>query len=180
MDLRFVNRELRQLDLITTEIIVVPIAEDERPPQASAGLLDYRLGGRISKMLEEQTVSGAIGQVHLLPGRPKLPFDRVLLLGEGRASEINPHIYARLIEQLLASLKHLGARRAVVELPGRRHGLISPEQAVEILLELTTDNPWFDTWTLVEPPQVQRIMTALLRRDQRQRWVLGDPTRPGG
>ncbi len=178
MDLRFVNRELRQLDLITTEIIVVPIAEDERPPQATAGLLDYRLGGRISKMFDEQTISGAIGQIHLVPARPKLTFDRVLLLGEGQAFDMNPHIYARLIEQLLASLKHLGARRAVVELPGRRHGLISPEQAVEILLELTADNPWFDTWTLVESPQAQRIMTALLRRDQRQRWVLGSPPRP--
>lgn len=177
MDLRFVNPEMRQLDLITTEIIVVPIAEDERPATGAAGLLDYRLGGRISKLLEEQAVDGALGQVHLVPGRPKSTFDRVLLLGEGRSTELNLHVYTRIIEQLLRGLEHLGARRAVVELPGRRNGKIPADQAVEILLELTKDNPWFDTWTLIEPPSAQRVMAQLLRRDQRQRWVAEGPTR---
>ena len=173
MDLRFVAPELRQLDLVTTEVLVVSIGPADRPPQGTAGLIDYRLGGAISRLIAQNTVSGTVGQVHLIPGRPRLSFDRVLLLGQGAAHEMNTQIYTRVVEQLLSTLQHLGARRAVVELPGRRDGVISPEEAVEILLELSTDNPWFDTWTLIEPPASQRVMANLLRRDQRQRWVFG-------
>ncbi len=173
MDLRFVSPDLRQLDLITTEILVVPVGQRDRPPQGTTGLIDYRLGGAISHLILSETLSGTVGQIHLIPGRPRLSFDRVLLLGEGQPEEMNTQIYTKIVEQLLATLQHLGARRAVVELPGRREGLISPEEAVEILLELTSSNPWFDTWTLVESPPAQRTMTQLLRRDQRQKWVFG-------
>jgi hypothetical protein len=173
MDLRFVAPELRQLDVITTEIIVVPVSELDRPPQGTTGLIDYRLGGQISRLIAQNTVSGSVGQIHLIPGRPRLPFDRVLLLGQGDPAQFNVQIYTRVVEQLLGTLQHLGARRAVVELPGRRDGSISPSDAVEILLELTKDNPWFDTWTLIEPLSAQRAMGELLRRDQRQKWVLG-------
>jgi len=171
MDLRFVAPDLRQLDLITTEILVTPIGEDERPPQGTAGLIDYRLAGQISRLIANHTVSGTVGQIHLIAGRPRTSFDRVLLLGEGNPSEMNLHVYAKVLAQLLASLQHLGARRAVVELPGRRNSLIEPGPAVEILLELTAGNSWFDTWTLVEPPAAQKVMSTLLRRDQHQKWV---------
>lgn len=171
MDLRFVAPDLRQLDLVTTEILVAPIGEDERPPQGTAGLVDYRLAGQISRLIANHTVSGTVGQIHLIAGRPRTSFDRVLLLGEGNPVEMNLHVYAKVLAQLLASLQHLGARRAVVELPGRRNSLIEPGPAVEILLELTAGNSWFDTWTLVEPPAAQKVMSALLRRDQHQKWV---------
>jgi hypothetical protein len=173
MDLRFVVPDLRQLDLITTEILVVPVGEGDRPPRGTAGLVDYRLGGAISRLIADSSLSGTLGQIHLVSGRPRLSFDRVLLLGEGRAEEMNAQVYRGALEQLLATLQHLGARRAVVELPGRRNGAIDTEQAVEILLELTAGNPWFDTWTLIESPSAQRVMMGLLRRDQRQRWVPG-------
>ncbi len=173
MDLRFVVPELRQLDLITTEILVVPVAEGERPPLGTAGLVDYRLGGALSRLIMSNTVTGTVGQIHLIDGRPRLSFDRVLLLGQGASYELNTQIYTRIVEQLLSTLQHLGARRAVVELPGRRDATIGPEEALEILLELSSQNPWFDTFTLIENPPAQRVMQNSLRRDQRQKWIQG-------
>jgi hypothetical protein len=103
-------------------------------------------------------------------GRPKLPFDRILLYGVGDLVHFNPQIYVGLIDQLLRSLSELGVRRAVVELPGRANELISPETAAEILLERAGNNPMFDTWTLIDTQAAQRAVTSLLQRDRRSEW----------
>ena len=153
-----------------SEVIAVPIEEMLRPPRGSAGLLDYRLDGRISAVLQNGTFTGAVGEKLLLSGKPKLPFDKLLLYGMGEARSFNPQIYAGLIDDLLRSLADLGVRRAVVELPGRLQELIEPEVAAEILLARAGENPLFDTWTLVDSASAQRAVTQLLRRDRRSEW----------
>jgi hypothetical protein len=121
-------------------------------------------------VIQSGALRGEIGDKIFLSGRPKLPFDKVLLYGQGDLAEFNPLIYAGLIDQLLESLSELGVRRAVVELPGRAQDVITPEVAAEILLERTGNHPLFDTWTLVEAPQAQRAITNLLQRDRRSEW----------
>jgi hypothetical protein len=58
VDLRFSTPELRKLDLLGTEIIVSTIAVDERPPHGVTGLLDFRLAGRISRLIQAGFATG--------------------------------------------------------------------------------------------------------------------------
>ncbi len=170
MELRFVQPDLRRLDLLVSEVLAVPISLEDRPPRGCAGLLDYRLGGRISSVLMSGTFQGEVGEKVFLSGKPKLPFDKLLLFGVGELSVFNQQIYAGLVEDLLRTLEEMNVRRAVVELPGRRDDLIDAQTAAEILLECAGENPLFDTWTLVDVAAAQRKVTSLLRRDRRNDW----------
>lgn len=170
MELRFVQPDLRRLDLLVSEVLAVPISLGDRPPRGTAGLLDYRLAGRISAVLASGTLAGLVGEKVFLSGRPKLPFDKLLLYGIGDASLFNQQIYAGIVEDLLKTLEELNVRRAVVELPGRADDLISAQMAAEILLDAAGENPLFDTWTLVDSAAAQRSVTNLLRRDRRSEW----------
>lgn len=170
MELRFVQPDLRRLDLLVSEVLAVPISEGDRPPRGTAGLLDYRLAGRISTVLADGTLEGHVGEKVFLAGRPKLPFDKLLLYGVGDLSLFNEQIYAGIVQDLLTTLEELNVRRAVVELPGRYDELISAQTAAEILLECAGENPLFDTWTLVDSAAAQRSVTTLLRRDRRSEW----------
>lgn len=172
MELRFVPPDLRRLDLLVSDVLAIPLAADERPPRGTAGLIDYRLAGRVSEAIETGALRGEVGEKVFLSGRPKLPFDRIFLYGQGDLDRFNPHIYAGLIDQILETLDNLGVRRAVVELPGRARDRIEPEAATEILLERAATHPLFDSWTLIESPAAQRTMTSLLRRDRRNDWRL--------
>jgi hypothetical protein len=172
MELRFVQPDLRRLDLLLSDVLAIPIGAGERPPQGCAGLVDYRFGGRVSEVIQSGAMRGAVGDKVFLSGRPKLPFDKVLLYGQGELENFNPQIYAGLVDLLLESLSELGVRRAVVELPGRARDLIKPEIAAEILLDRTGDHPLFDSWTLVDSSEAQRTVTNLLRRDRRNDWRL--------
>ncbi|HEX2674873.1 MAG TPA: M17 family peptidase N-terminal domain-containing protein, partial [Polyangiaceae bacterium] len=100
MDLRFSTPELRKLDLLGTEIIVSTIASDERPPHGVTGLLDFRLAGRISRLIQAGFATGKVGEVLLIPGKPKLPFDKILLFGIGKRSEFNDPVFRTVLNKI--------------------------------------------------------------------------------
>jgi len=168
LDLRFSTPELRKLDLLGTEVIVSTIAVDERPPQGVTGLLDFRLAGRISRLIQAGFATGKVGEVLLVPGKPKLPFDKILLFGIGKCSEFNDPVYRAVLNKILRTLEGLRARTAVVELPGRHFDAISPERAADILLESTGGQKEHDVWTLIEPAEAQRAITQHMIQERRR------------
>jgi len=171
MDLRFISPSLRKLDLSGTEVLVAALLPGERPPKGVAGLCDWRLGGRISQLIASGFATGAIGEVLLLSGRPKLPFDKVLLFGVGVREDFSELVFRTVTARVLSTLEGLRARTAVVELPGRHFDGISPERAADILLEMAGPRSDHDLWTLVESSEAQRSITQqtiLERRRVRQ------------
>ena len=168
MELRFTLPSLRKLDAIGTEVIVAGIAADERPPHGLAGLLDWRMAGKISALVERGFVSGNIEEVVLIPGKPKLRFDKVLLFGVGRRDDFSEPVFRVVIGKMLATLEGLRARSAVVELPGRHFDAIRPDRAADILLECAGNNPAHDVWTLAETLESKRLITQHMIQERRR------------
>ncbi len=168
MDLRFTTPELRKLDLLGTEVIVSTLASDERPPHGVSGLLDFRLAGRISRLIESGFATGRVGEVLVVPGKPKLPFDKLLLFGIGKQTEFNDPVFRAVLDKILRTLDGLRARTAVVELPGRHFDAISPERAADILLESAGGQKEHDVWTLIEPIEAQRAITQHMIQERRR------------
>lgn len=168
MDLRFVPPHLRRLDLAGTEVLAACLAADERPPHGVVGLVDWRLARRISRLIEQGFATGAVGEVLLVPGKPRLPFDKVLIFGIGPATGFDERVFRAVVEQMLTTLEGLRARTAVVELPGRHLDAIEPERAADILLERAGGKPEHDVWTLVEPAVAQRTITQHMIQERRR------------
>jgi hypothetical protein len=168
LDLRFTTPELRKLDLLGTEVIVSTLASDERPPHGVTGLLDFRLAGRISRLIQSGFATGRVGEVVLVPGKPKLPFDKLLLFGIGKQTEFNDPVFRAVLDKMLRTLEGLRARTAVVELPGRHFDAISPERAADILLESAGGQKEHDVWTLIEPLEAQRAITQHMIQERRR------------
>jgi hypothetical protein len=168
LDLRFTTPELRKLDLLGTEVIASTLASDERPPHGVTGLLDFRLAGRISRLIEQGFATGRVGEVLLVPGKPKLPFDKLLLFGIGKQADFNDPVFRVVLDKMLRTLEGLRARTAVVELPGRHFDAISPERAADILLESAGGQAEHDVWTLIEPLEAQRAITQHMIQERRR------------
>ena len=168
MELRFATPELRQLDLAGTEVLVASFGSDERPPGGVTGLVDWRLAGRVSALMLAGFATGAVGEVLLLPGKPKLPFDKVVLFGIGPCAEFSERVFRATVDRILRTLEGLRARTAVVELPGRHFAGISPDRAADILLESAGGRPEHDVWTLVEPQDAQRAITHHMIQERRR------------
>lgn len=173
MELRFVNPALTSLDELDTEILACCVWSDARPVHGVAGLCDWRLAGGLSSLLRSAFVTGAAGEVVMLPGKPRLAFDKLLFFGAGPRTAFDEEAFRRVVLHMLSVMEGLCARVAVVELPGRPDGLIAAERAADILLACAGRKREHDVWTLVEGADGrQRITQHMIEERRRVRRVL--------
>jgi hypothetical protein len=168
MEIRFLAPELRGLDGANVELCACAIWSDERPMRGLAALLDWRLGGRISALLKSGFFEGALGDALLVPGKPHVPFEKVLLVGLGERGAFGEERFREGLLHVAGALERLHIRRAVIELPGRATGAIEPEPAITLTLECVGASPEHDTWWIVETPADQK-RTEVRAAEERRR-----------
>jgi len=159
MDLQFIAAELSELDELDSEVLACALWEDLRPSDGLAGLCDWRLGGKLSRLQREGFLSGRLGEVLLLPGRPKLSFDKLMLFGCGPRAQFDEPTFRTVTQHILAAMAGLRVQGLVVQLPGRQGAAIAAERAADMLLEEAgrgPDDRHHDVWTLVEGPVDRR------------------------
>jgi hypothetical protein len=117
------------------ETLVLPFFADERPLRGAAGLCDWRLCGRLSRLLQSSRVAGKWGETTLYPPGRRLPFQRLLMVGLGPADRFDEKA-ARDASRLIADkMAKLGQTRYALVPPGRSTGRLSARRALEIYLE---------------------------------------------
>ncbi len=178
MTVGFLGAELPRWDQLLREggqrpsCLGLPFFEDERPLRGVAGLCDWRLGGRLSRLLgagaPEPRLRGSFGDKLLLPTGEKLPFGRLVLFGLGAAAAFTEERARVAGRELLATLHALGgedrARAASIVPPGRSTGALSARQALAILLEAADVLPEGAGLLVVESVAGQREAADLVRR----------------
>ncbi|MFO0549684.1 MAG: M17 family peptidase N-terminal domain-containing protein [Polyangiaceae bacterium] len=165
---RFVPPALSKLDDLDTEILVASVHTDVRPARGVAGLCDFRMGGRISRLLRDGFVTGEVGEVVMMPGKPMLAFDKLLLFGAGPADAFDARLFSKLVQSIFSRLAKLRTRVAAVELPGRAQGVISPNDAARALLDQAELAPEWDSWILVEPVEARGVFESAIAERRRR------------
>lgn len=155
IDLRFVAPDLRRLDEVSSEVVVCGIWRDERPLSGLACLLDWRLAGRLSRLAKQGFLVGDVGEVLVVPARPRLPFDKLLACGLGPCADFVDATFRTVLVRVLDALAGLSVKRAVIELPGRGESRFDAERAAEILLDVIGDDER-DALCFVEDHEGQR------------------------
>jgi len=159
MEFRFVPPDLRRLDETSAEVLACAIWADELPMRGLAGLLDFRLAGRLSRLQRQGFLHGALGEVLCVPVRPRLPFDKLLLFGLGPRASFDEAVFEDVALHLLRALEGLHVRRAVVELPGARAGVVPADRATQIVLDAVGESEAHDAWWLVADAEAERKVT---------------------
>ncbi len=167
MELVFVAPELRALDASRAELLVVGVWEDVRPFTGTSGLVDYRLHGALSRLAEEGFLTGKLGETLLVAGRPRTPFDKVLVLGAGRRRDFDKTRFDAVLGALLRALDDLRAKRVFIELPGRHDGALPIDMAAEVVLHIAAIDPEISITWVEHAAGQEGILTR--RDDERRR-----------
>lgn len=138
----FLAAELSRWDQLegaqVPEALVLPFFSDERPLRGAAGLVDWRLCGRLSRMLQSGRVRGALGEATLYPppSTPsrRIPFPRLVLFGLGPQAEAGEALAERASRALASVVAGLGLERVAVVPPGRSTGRLGARRALELLV----------------------------------------------
>jgi hypothetical protein len=168
MDLGFLAPDPTRLEEPNVELCACSIWADQRPLGGLAGLLDWRLGGRLSALLKSGFVTGEKGEALLLPGKPHVPFEKVLVLGLGPRAEFDDSGFRAALGQLSRGLTGLRVRRCIVELPGRASNAIDPERAMTLTLAGVGESTEHDAWWVVDTPSAQKAMQTVANDERRR------------
>jgi hypothetical protein len=168
MDFRFVPPDLRRLDDLSAEVLACAIWEDEWPMLGLAGLVDWRLAGKLSVLAKKGFLTGRQDEALMMPARPRLTFEKLLVLGLGKRESFDEDAVLRATKRLLGTLEGLQIKRAVVELPGRADGRVPPERAAQIVRTCAGESEAHDAWWLVEDAEGEKAIVQKTERDARR------------
>lgn len=175
MDIRFVAPDLRKLDGLDVEVFVTPFHEDERPLRGAAGLLDWRLCGRLSQLVRAGRMRGVRDEIVLVPTMGRMVFERIVMIGAGRIGSVDATSALASLQAVFRALDGLKVRRAALALPGRLTGSLEAEPMMELLTQFVLEPHEQDTLTIVDHSDEHRGMQRVLDAARRRARVAGTP-----
>jgi hypothetical protein len=143
------------------DLFVVPVWSDVRPLRGAAGLVDWRLNGRLSQCLREERFAGDLGERLLLP-TGRLPWRGILALGLGAARDFDDDRFRGALDAAFSVMRGLGLRTMAAALPGRETGKLEPERAVTLFREACQDRDHVASLTLLDTAPALKVMAELL------------------
>jgi hypothetical protein len=151
------------------DVLVVPLWTDVRPLHGVAGLLDWRLNGRLSQMLREEKLQGELGE-KMLFFTERVPWKRILAVGLGATGDFNEKAFRTGIRSAFDSFGGLGIKLVAMALPGRDMDRITPERAIGTLFTLMgghgeqTPPAAIEALTIIDVPPAIKAMTETVKR----------------
>jgi hypothetical protein len=153
--------DLARWDETQRDCLVLPVFTDDRPLRGAAGLADWRMCGRLSRLLKANKASGAQGESMLLPPGRRLKFSRVLWFGLGDAKGYSDARFEKDLVWILNVVAKANVTDWALQPPGRASGLIGARRAIELML----GNPDIakQSLAILEDPSGQKDIAELLR-----------------
>jgi hypothetical protein len=167
VDVRFVLTDLARIDALRYEAVALPFFEDERPLRGAAGLCDWRLCGRLSAILAGPRVTGALGEVTLLPARPRLPFDKMLLVGSGPREGFDEARFRAVTAAVFETARGLRLRNLALALPGRGAGRVAPGEAMRWFLDAAAGGG-LEEAVVLDDAEAVRVMQPIVESERRR------------
>ncbi len=140
--LRFEPLELAALDRLEVDLLVLMPCREDRPLVGAAGWCDWRLCGRLSRLIEDGWYQSRRHELLLTDCAGRIGAPRVLLLGQGSRSALDLTALKRSAARLADVLRRAGWLSFACEVPGVEPGPLSAPEAVSAFLgELVSQLP---------------------------------------
>ena len=168
MRIGFTEPTLRCLDELGGVCLVVTTFTDDRPLRGLAGQVDWRLNGRLSRLIIDQFVDAHYQEATLTPLSGQLPFQRLLLVGLGQRSAYGPERFAETCRFCFRPLAKMGVTDFAMAMPGHVGLDIGLRPALagwrEAVLESFSADQVVDLHIrILEPVEVERELAEPMR-----------------
>ena len=109
---------------------------------------------------------------------PRLPFEKLILFGEGLSADFDAAAAERVTARLLATLGGLRLRSVALSLPGRSSGRASAGDAMRWFLQGIAESDELDEVVIVDDAEAQRAMVPVLEAARRRVRVVRSASEP--
>jgi hypothetical protein len=175
MSVQFLGCELSKWEETGSDALVLTFFRDERPLRGAAGLADWRLCGRLSRLIKLGRIRGDAGESLLMPPGRRLPFQRIILFGLGSARPFDDDQFRGHVRRIRDVVRKAGIQEYAVQPPGRATGLVAARRALEMWIEESRSAPDEERVAIIDTPGAQKEMADILHARQRIRSRTSEP-----
>jgi hypothetical protein len=169
MSVHFLSAELSKWDEASGEALVLTVFTDERPLRGAAGLADWRLCGRLSRLIKHKHLAGKGQEVLMMPPGRRLPFPRLVIFGLGKSDDFSEEKFRHQVRRIRVTMHKAGVTNYALQPPGRATGLIAARRALEIWMEESEKHDDIkETVAIVDTPGAQKEMADILHAYHRR------------
>jgi hypothetical protein len=93
------------------------VAEDDRPLPGTAGYVDWRLSGALSRVLKQGFFTGVKDDWLLLPSDGRIPIPRIFAVGLGARKNLDPGALGKALASAAQVLDKAKVESVALELP---------------------------------------------------------------
>jgi hypothetical protein len=94
------------------------VAEDDRPLPGTAGFVDWRLSGALSRVLKQKFFTGSRQDWLLLPSDGRLPITRIFVVGLGARRDLDADALGKALANAAQVLGKAKVESVAMEVPG--------------------------------------------------------------
>ena len=168
MPIALLPLDLVRWDETPYDALVLPTFIEDRPLRGAAGLADWRLCGRLSRLVQRAKADGERGETLMLPPGHRLAFKRVMWFGLGSSKGYSEERFRQDAAWIHAVLGDAGARDYAIQAPGRALGVVGARRALELWIDVVPSAQRLDIgW--IEDGAGQKDVSDLLRRNTPER-----------
>ncbi len=159
---------LETLDKLSVDALVLMPFADDQPLKGTAGFCDWRLNGRLSRIIQSGSFTAKPLEVLLTNTQGKIGTERIFLFGQGMRKEMDLEVFEKRIQEVLATIKKARINSYALELPGTHPGPLSFPQVMPAFLDVVTSFLPDTTLTLLCPaPKNVELISKIVAGDNR-------------
>jgi hypothetical protein len=168
MPVHFLTAALPKWDREQGQALLLTFFSDERPLRGAAGLADWRLCGRLSRLIKAGKVSGRRGETLLLPAGKRLQFPCIMMFGLGDSSRFTEDVYSQHVRWIRDVADRAKISKYAMQPPGRATGLIAARRALDLWLTEESKDDRGPQVAIIDAPGALKEMAELLRARKRK------------
>jgi len=130
---------------------------DQRPLEGAAGLLDWRLGGMLTRQLQQGLLSGTLGEQAVFRSNGKIAADWVLFLGVGSLVGFDTLRQVEALKRLWQVHLRAGWDKVAVAIQ-------QADARIDRLLQPLAEQTWDETPTTARPTGLLSTDRSWIRR----------------
>jgi hypothetical protein len=171
------------IDVQACDVVATGFFLDERPLRGASGWIDWRLNGRLSRLIQAKRLTGEWKETILIPSEGRIVAPLILLIGLGRVKEYAPFRLRELSAHLIMTLQGIQAPTICLSFPCEEPYDMDCGKTAEVLVEAIADclnsdprlmdEEWVKNLRLLFPQDTDRFEETLLGIESAKS-ILGD------
>lgn len=162
---------LQSLDRMPAHVLVLPLLRRDRPLPGAAGLADWRLNGRLSRLVQAGAFRAEEREALLTDSRGRIGAPILFLFGLGESGRLDRHKLEALLGHLAGVVARARWQSAAIEAPARRLGSVDADEALALWLSALAGRPPPEGVVLLRSSAAQEERVATLSaQDKRIQW----------